>query len=93
MLTVAVAVGIGGLTLAAALAMVRVLFGPTLSDRLIALDAITVIAIGLIVLFGLQQRSPHYLDAAILLAILGFVSTVAAAKYILRGRIVERDRG
>lgn len=93
MLSWAVTAGIAGLTISTALAMVRVFIGPSLPDRLISLDTIAVNGMGLIVLFGLQQRSPHYLDAAGLLAILSFVGTVAAAKYIQRGRIVERDRG
>lgn len=92
MIDQAVAAGQAGLAVAMAIAMYRVLAGPSLSDRLISLDAVAVNAAAMVVLFGVAQRSPHYLDAALLLAILSFISTVAMAKYLLRRGILERDR-
>ena len=47
------------------------------------------LAIAILVLFGLQQQSAFYFEAALLLALLGFVGTVALCKYLLRGDIIE----
>jgi multicomponent K+:H+ antiporter subunit F len=75
--------------LAAALAFVRLLRGPTAADRILALDTLYVDAIALLVLYGLYAGSPLYFEAALLIALMGFVGTVALAKYLLHGDIIE----
>jgi multicomponent K+:H+ antiporter subunit F len=67
----------------------RVLVGPTLTDRVLALDTLYINSIALIVLFGIYLRTSMYFEAALLIALIGFVSTVAVAKYLLRGDIIE----
>ena len=67
----------------------RVLVGPTLTDRVLALDTLYINAIALIVLFGIHLGTSMYFEAALLIALIGFVSTVAVAKYLLRGDIIE----
>ncbi|MDR0807537.1 MAG: K+/H+ antiporter subunit F [Gemmobacter sp.] len=67
----------------------RVIFGPTLPDRILALDTMVVNVIALIVLFGLARGSGLYFEAAILFAMTGFVASVAYAKFLLRGDIIE----
>ena len=67
----------------------RVLVGPTLTDRVLALDTLYINSIALIVLFGIYLGSSIYFEAALLIALIGFVSTVAVAKYLLRGDIIE----
>ena len=67
----------------------RLLAGPSRGDRLLALDTMVINVIALIMLFGIHQRSTTYFEAALLLAMVGFVSTVAYAKFLLRGDIVE----
>ena len=62
---------------------------PSLTDRILAVDTMTVNIIAIIVLTGLGSGSVLNLDAAILFALTGFVSTVAFCKYLLRGSIIE----
>ncbi|WP_439655580.1 K+/H+ antiporter subunit F [Sulfitobacter aquimarinus] len=71
------------------MAMVRVLIGPGTGDRILALDTMVLNAIGLIVLMGLSQGIRIYFEASLIIAMLGFVSTVAYARFVLRGDIIE----
>ncbi len=80
---------IGMVALALALSLVRLLIGPDVPDRILALDTLYINAIALIVLFGLAQGSALYFEAGLLIAVMGFVSTVALSKYLLRGDIME----
>ncbi|MBE0991717.1 K+/H+ antiporter subunit F, partial [Escherichia coli] len=63
--------------------------GPCLPDRALALDTLYVNAIALLVLYGIWRDSDLFFEAALLIAVLGFVGTVAVAKYMLRGDIIE----
>ena len=63
--------------------------GPSMPDRLLALDTMYINSIALIILYGLLMGSPLYFEAALLIAMLGFVSTVAVCKFLLRGDIIE----
>lgn len=67
----------------------RLFVGPTRGDRILALDTMVINAIALIVLFGIYEKTTFYFEAALLLAMVGFVGTVAYAKFLLRGDIVE----
>ena len=67
----------------------RLLKGPSLPDRILALDTMYINSIALIILYGLLMGSPLYFEAALLIAMLGFVSTVAVCKFLLRGDIIE----
>lgn len=71
------------------MAMIRVVIGPNTGDRILALDTMVVNAIGLIVLMGLAQGTRIYFEASLIIAMLGFVSTVAYARFVLRGDIIE----
>lgn len=70
-------------------AMVRLVIGPGPGDRILALDTMVINAIGLIVLLGVWQGTRIYFEASLIIAMLGFVSTVAYARFILRGDIIE----
>ncbi|MEF8713161.1 MAG: K+/H+ antiporter subunit F [Accumulibacter sp.] len=74
---------------ALALNLYRLLRGPDASDRILALDTLGINAIALLVLFGISSASTAYFEAALLLALLGFVGTVALCKFLLRGDIIE----
>lgn len=76
-------------TLGLMLNLWRLLFAPTLTDRILAVDTMVVNAIALIVLYGIQTASGINFEAAMLFAFTGFVSTIAFAKYLLRGSIIE----
>lgn len=77
------------IALAQVLSMVRLFLGPTSGDRILALDTMVINAIGLIVLLGIYQGVQIYFEVSLLVAMLGFVSTVALARFILRGDIIE----
>ena len=67
----------------------RLLRGPALGDRIVALDTMVINAIAVIVLIGMIGGEDTYFEAALLLAMVGFVSTIAYCKFLLRGDIVE----
>jgi len=77
--------------LAAAVALnAWVLFrGPDLPDRILALDTLYINAIALLVVYGISRSTTSFFEAALLIAMLGFVSTVALCKFLLRGDIIE----
>ncbi len=77
------------LLLAMAFCGFRLLRGPDLPDRILALDTLYINALALVVLMGIQFRSTAFFEAALLIALLGFVGTVAMTKYLLRGDIIE----
>ena len=79
----------GGFALALLLAGWRLLRGPTVADRILALDTLYVNSVALLVLIGIHFDTSMYFEAALIIAMIGFVSTVALAKYLLRGGIVE----
>ena len=63
--------------------------GPSLPDRLLALDTMYINSIALLLTYGMYTVSQLYFEAALLIAMLGFVSTVAVCKFLLRGDIIE----
>lgn len=77
------------LALALLLAVARLVKGPSLPDRVLALDTLYINAIALIILYGIWKGTELFFEVALLIAVLGFVSTVAVAKYMLRGDIIE----
>jgi multicomponent Na+:H+ antiporter subunit F len=83
-MTIVIATGYFLLSVALLLAMVRLIRGPSLPDRVVALDLIAVIVVGLIILYDIETELPVFLDAAIMLALVGFAGTVAFAKYLER---------
>jgi len=78
------------LTLAMLIAVVRVVIGPTLADRVLALDLLTVLAMGFVGAIAIRTGLTLYLDIAITLALLGFLATVAFARYML-SRLPETE--
>ena len=72
-----------------AMSLYRLFRGPHAPDRILALDTLYINAIALLVLLGMQLASPLYFEAALLIALMGFVGTVALAKFLLRGDIIE----
>jgi len=79
----------GAFTIALLLAAGRLLRGPTLADRILALDTLYVNSVALLVLIGMHFGTAIYFEVALIIAMIGFVSTVALAKYLLRGDIIE----
>lgn len=89
MIGYAVIFGFACLSLALALNLWRLLKGPSIGDRIVALDTMVINAIAVIVLIGMALGTDIYFEAALLLAMVGFVGTVAYCKFMLRGDIIE----
>ena len=89
MIALALDIALGCVALAALLCALRLALGPTRSDRILALDTMVINAIALIVLYGMREGTTIYFEAAVLLAMVGFVGTAAYCKFLLRGDIVE----
>ena len=68
---------------------IRLLIGPTVHDRVLALDTLWMCAMLLSIMFGIRFGNLVYFEAALLIALLGFVSTIALAKFMMRGEIIE----
>lgn len=89
MLTLALWIAFGLVACAVVFSALRLVTGPSDADRILALDTLYINAIALLVLLGIQLASPLYFEAALLIALMGFVGTVALAKFLLRGDIIE----
>lgn len=70
-------------------ALYRLLRGPRAQDRVLALDTLYVNAMLLILTFGIMVGTRLFFEAALVIGIVGFVSTAAAAKFLLRGEVIE----
>jgi multicomponent K+:H+ antiporter subunit F len=88
-LDIALVIALGALALGQVLCMVRLVIGPTSGDRILALDTMVLNALGIVIVLGIHQGVKVYFEVAILIAMLGFVSTVALARFLLRGDIIE----
>lgn len=89
MLNLALAVAAAMLGIAVVLNVWVLFRGPDLPDRILALDTLYINAIALLVLYGIARATTSFFEAALLIAMLGFISTVALCKYLLRGDIIE----
>ena len=78
----------GALGLALLFAFVRLLLGPSLPDRILALDTMYMNSIALLILLGIEFDTLLLFEAALVVALLGFMGTVALAKYVTRGDIM-----
>ena len=88
-LDIAVLIAFGALALGQVLSMVRLVLGPSFGDRILALDTMVINSLGLVVVLGIHQGVQIYFEVTLLIAMLGFVSTVALARFLLRGDIIE----
>jgi len=82
-------VGTWAVAAAMLLNLYRLARGPDIADRILALDTLSVNAVALIVLIDIALGSELYFEAALLIAMIGFVGTVAFCKYVLRGDVIE----
>lgn len=89
MLSIVVLLALVMVAAAMALNLWRMVKGPDLADRILALDTLTINAIGLVLLLDIALGTLIYFEAALLLAMMGFVGTVALAKFVLGGDIIE----
>lgn len=76
-------------SLALLLSAWRLVLGPSSADRALALDTLYINALAIVILLGILWNSTVMFEVALLIGLLGFVSTVAVAKFVLRGKLVE----
>jgi multicomponent K+:H+ antiporter subunit F len=88
-LSVALMVSKGFLTLAMAAAAFRMLRGPRAQDRVLGMDTLYVNAMLLLLVFGIGSGTTLYFEMALIIGLLGFVATVAMAKFLMRGEVIE----
>lgn len=89
MIDTALHIALGCVALALVLNGWRLLRGPSLGDRIMALDTMVINAIALVILYGIHSGTSVYFELSLLIAMVGFVSTVAYARYLLRGNVIE----
>ena len=88
-LVLALNFAIGAVSVAMLLCAWRLLRGPEVTDRLLALDTLYINTVALVILLALHWQTALLFEAALIIAMLGFVSTVALARYVSRGDVVE----
>jgi multicomponent K+:H+ antiporter subunit F len=88
-LGLAIAIAQVALAIAMLLATFRMIRGPRAQDRVLALDALYVCTMLLFLTLGIRTGSIFFFEAAIVIAMLGFVSTLALAKFLMRGEVIE----
>ncbi|CAN7434744.1 K+/H+ antiporter subunit F [Rhizobium sp. LjRoot30] len=77
------------LAIAMAFACLRMFRGPRAQDRVLGLDTLYVNSMLLLITYGIRAGSPIYFEAALIIGLLGFVATVALAKFLMRGEVIE----
>lgn len=89
LLSIAISFALGCYALASLLVLFRLVHGPRAQDRVFALDLLYFHAVLVVLVFGIRHHSDRYFEAALLIALLSFVSSSAMAKFILRGEVIE----
>lgn len=89
LIDLAVVVALSCYVVAMALAFVRLLRGPAAQDRVLALDFIYINGMLVVLVLGIRYGSSMYFESALLIALFGFVSSAALAKFLLRGEVIE----
>lgn len=89
MLATSTGIAFAVMGLALLLNLWRLLKGPDVADRIVALDTLYVNTIALIVLLGIYLDSQTYFESALLIAMMGFIGTVTLCKYLMRGSVIE----
>lgn len=92
MLDIVIRIALFFLALAMVALIYRVIKGPSMPDRIIALDAIGINLVAIIALISIELRTNAFLEIILLIGILAFIGTVAFAKYLEKGVLFERER-
>ena len=80
---------LGCYVVAMGLALLRLFWGPTAQDRVLAMDLVYTIGMLVLLVLAIRYRSAMYFESALLIALFGFVSSAAMAKFLLRGEVIE----
>lgn len=73
------------------LLMIRFWLGPTNLDRLMCMESVALVVMSMAAIWGIIVKTPHFLDAILVLSVVGFLSTIAIAKFIEKGRLFDDD--
>ena len=91
MIDLALTASLGLFSVAMLLCCWRLIVGPDVLDRVLALDTLYVNALAIVVLLGLKFRTQVYFEAALVIALLGFVGTVVTARFVAQGDVIDHD--
>lgn len=89
MLETSIIIAFIAISLSLILTFYRLIIGPDMPDRILALDTLYINSLVLLILLGIYRESALYFEAALLIALMGFVGTISFSKYLLRGDIME----
>lgn len=89
MLDISIKIALIAIGLSMALTLYRLIKGPDAPDRILALDTLYINAVALLIVLGIYDSSSIYFEAALLIALMGFVATVALARYLARGDVMD----
>lgn len=89
MIDIALFFGFTAVSVALLMNLWRLVIGPTVADRVFAVDTMVINTIALIILYGIRAETTLYFESALLMAMFGFVSTVAYCRFLLRGDVIE----
>jgi multicomponent Na+:H+ antiporter subunit F len=78
-------VSLGALSVALALGLLRLMRGPTLPDRIVALELVATLLVGVVAVYSIGSSQPVYLDVGIVLALVAFLGAVAFARFLVQG--------
>ncbi|OBA01788.1 cation:proton antiporter [Bacillus subtilis] len=92
MFTLILQISLGIMAVSTLLYVIRVIKGPTVPDRVVALDAIGINLIAITALVSILLKTSAFLDIILLLGILSFIGTIAFSKFLEKGEIIENDR-
>lgn len=91
-LNIAIDIAFGLIMLGVAFAFVRLVLGPTLADRIVALDMMTILIVSFCGLYAIRSEDTAFVDVAIVLALVGFLATVALARFVERRRLSTAEQ-
>ncbi len=89
MIELALDITVGAIVIAMLICGWRVLCGPEVVDRILALDTLYVNVVALVIVLGMRQHTDLLFEAALIVAMLGFVGTVGLSRYLTRGDVIE----
>ncbi|MDP4837485.1 MAG: K+/H+ antiporter subunit F [Burkholderiales bacterium] len=89
MLEISIKIALASIAVSMILVIYRLIKGPDAPDRILALDTLYVNAAALLIVLGIYDSSSIYFEAALLIALMGFVATVALARYLARGDVMD----
>ncbi|MDY0057901.1 MAG: K+/H+ antiporter subunit F [Methyloversatilis sp.] len=89
MIALALDITVGAIVIAMLICGWRVLRGPEIVDRILAIDTLYVNVVALVIVLGMRQQTELLFEAALIVAMLGFVGTVGLSRYLTRGDVIE----